>query len=71
MLGDKLYGPDEGIFLRSIEDGPSVSDLEALGGMARQALHASSLAFDHPRTGARVTVDAPLPADMAAALAAG
>jgi 23S rRNA pseudouridine1911/1915/1917 synthase len=30
----------------------------------RQALHAARLAFDHPVTGARVTVEAPLPADL-------
>jgi 23S rRNA pseudouridine1911/1915/1917 synthase len=30
----------------------------------RQALHAARLEFDHPRTGARVVVEAPLPADM-------
>ncbi len=37
-------------------------------GMTRQALHAFRLAFAHPRTGALVKVEAPLPADMAAAL---
>jgi 23S rRNA pseudouridine1911/1915/1917 synthase len=34
----------------------------------RQALHASRLSFDHPRTGRRLSVEAPLPADLAAAL---
>jgi tRNA pseudouridine65 synthase len=33
-------------------------------GLARLALHAASLAFDHPFTGARVVVDAPLPGDL-------
>jgi 23S rRNA pseudouridine1911/1915/1917 synthase len=38
---------------------------EAIG---RQALHASRLAFEHPRSGRRVSFEAPLPADFRAAL---
>jgi 23S rRNA pseudouridine1911/1915/1917 synthase len=38
--------------------------------LGRQALHAATLAFDHPATGARLSFEAPLPEDMAAALAA-
>lgn len=38
-------------------------------GMARQALHAWRLAFRHPATGQDLVFEAPLPADMAAALA--
>ena len=37
--------------------------------IARQALHAARLEFDHPRTGRRVTCTAPLPEDMARLLA--
>ncbi|MDO5623446.1 MAG: RluA family pseudouridine synthase [Pseudomonadota bacterium] len=37
-------------------------------GMARQALHARRLAFTHPVTGQALAFEAPLPADMAAAL---
>ncbi len=37
-------------------------------GMARQALHARRLAFEHPVTGRRLEFAAPLPADLAAAL---
>ena len=37
--------------------------------LARQALHASSLSFEHPASGERVRFEAPLPADMAALLA--
>jgi 23S rRNA pseudouridine1911/1915/1917 synthase len=40
----------------------------ASGALARQALHASRLAFPAP-SGARVAVEAPLPADLEAALA--
>lgn len=39
-------------------------------GLHRLALHARALAFDHPTTGARITVTAPLPDDLAAPLAA-
>jgi 23S rRNA pseudouridine1911/1915/1917 synthase len=38
--------------------------------VGRQALHASRLAFDHPRTGRRLSFRAPLPADLERALAA-
>jgi 23S rRNA pseudouridine1911/1915/1917 synthase len=37
-------------------------------GLARQFLHATRLAFDHPVTGAAVDVVSPLPPDLAAAL---
>jgi 23S rRNA pseudouridine1911/1915/1917 synthase len=41
----------------------------AAAALGRQALHAARLAFDHPRTGRRVSFEAPLPPDFAAALA--
>jgi len=37
--------------------------------IARQMLHAGLLAFEHPITGAPMVFTAPLPADMAAAVA--
>jgi 23S rRNA pseudouridine1911/1915/1917 synthase len=39
-------------------------------GLERQFLHAARLAFPHPLTGAWIDVSSPLPADLAAALAA-
>jgi len=39
-------------------------------GLRRLALHAARLAFDHPRTGARVSVVAPVPEDLLGPLAA-
>jgi 23S rRNA pseudouridine1911/1915/1917 synthase len=39
-------------------------------GLARQALHAFQLGFDHPVTGDRIELQAPLPPDLAAAVAA-
>jgi 23S rRNA pseudouridine1911/1915/1917 synthase len=41
---------------------PGLPELE------RPALHAAKLGFTHPRTGARLAFEAPLPADLAAAL---
>jgi 23S rRNA pseudouridine1911/1915/1917 synthase len=38
--------------------------------MARQALHAHALAFAHPTTQGRMRFEAPLPDDLARALAA-
>ena len=37
-------------------------------GLHRLALHAASIAFDHPATGERLTIRAPLPADLAGAI---
>lgn len=48
-LGDPLYGG-------RIHD--------TRGVFVRQALHAFALAFDHPRTGARMEYAAPLPDDF-------
>lgn len=39
-------------------------------GLHRLALHCQSIALEHPRTGGRVAVDAPLPDDLADPLAA-
>jgi 23S rRNA pseudouridine1911/1915/1917 synthase len=41
----------------------------AADALGRQALHAARLALDHPRTGRRMTFEAPLPPDLAGALA--
>lgn len=40
----------------------------ALPGLRRHFLHAGSVAFSHPWTGARVTITAPLPSDLRALL---
>ena len=61
LLQDDLYG---GVHIeRRLQNGP-VRD--AVVQLRRQALHASSLSFIHPRTGQRVSFSSPLPADMAA-----
>lgn len=65
VVGDKLYGVDETIFLRLVADAMTGEDCRRLR-MARQALHAGELAICHPATGRTITFHAPFPADMAA-----
>jgi 23S rRNA pseudouridine1911/1915/1917 synthase len=60
LLGDALYGGTKR------NKGPVGEVQAALG---RQALHAWRLAFAHPRTGKALHFEAPLPADLEAALA--
>lgn len=64
LVGDKLYGPDPSIFTRFCNDVLTSDDLRLLR-MDRQALHAASLRFRHPRTGLEMRVEAKLPDDMA------
>lgn len=60
LLGDPLYGPK-----------PTDPDILSLGKqLGRQALHAKELGFWHPVLGRPMRFESPLPADMAAALAA-
>ena len=60
LLGDQMYGVRQ-------RDERLAAAAAALG---RQALHAALLAFDHPGTGDRMSFEAAVPADFAAALAA-
>jgi 23S rRNA pseudouridine1911/1915/1917 synthase len=55
IIGDKTYG-DFSNLPRGLRD--------AADSFGRQALHASTLAFTHPVTGARLLFDAPLPSDF-------
>jgi 23S rRNA pseudouridine1911/1915/1917 synthase len=65
LLADASYGGRRRE-ARLGEDDPVRRAAEAVG---RQALHAWRIAFDHPRTGRRVRVEAPLPEDLRRALA--
>jgi 23S rRNA pseudouridine1911/1915/1917 synthase len=65
VVGDPAYGGR-----RQLPRGASAAALAALGAFRRQALHATRLALAHPVTGRRLEVEAPLPADMAALIAA-
>jgi 23S rRNA pseudouridine1911/1915/1917 synthase len=65
LLGDPVYGGKRRLSDRLL--GPGA---EAGNAFPRQALHAATLGFDHPATGARLSFAAPLPPEMAALLAA-
>jgi 23S rRNA pseudouridine1911/1915/1917 synthase len=56
IVGDAIYGGR-----RRAATAPSGVILAAC---PRQALHAASLAFVHPATGERMTIEAPLPTDL-------
>ncbi len=63
LVGDKLYGPDEGLFARGADGELTEDDLRVLE-LPRHALHAAELSLDHPMTGARLHIEAPLPDDL-------
>jgi 23S rRNA pseudouridine1911/1915/1917 synthase len=65
LVGDPVYGAR---LARPRGAGDAL--LAALRAFKRQALHAATLAFDHPASGARATFEAPLPPDLAGLLAA-
>jgi 23S rRNA pseudouridine1911/1915/1917 synthase len=65
VVGDKLYGPDEGAFARCADGRLTDEDLARLE-LPRHALHAARLELPHPITGAPLGVEAPLPEDMRA-----
>jgi len=68
VVGDKLYGYDPALFIRFCQDQLSDAD-RALLRLDRQALHASQLRIQHPRTQQLLDLEAPLPPDMAGMLA--
>lgn len=63
VVGDKIYGTDETVFLRFIEDRLTESDRIRLR-LDRQALHAAEIAFRHPRSGRHLHFEAPVPASF-------
>lgn len=65
LLQDALYGG--GQVERRL---PSGAVRDVVVQLRRHALHAASLAFSHPRTGARLQLQSPVPADLAAVIAA-
>ena len=64
LYGDKLYHPDEAVFLEYFERGQT-ANVTAQTGFARLCLHAKALTFTHPVHGREVRVEAPLPPDLA------
>ena len=63
LLGDKLYGPDEAIFIRFINDSMTEDDKNKLV-MSRQALHSKSISLIHPVSKKNLIINAPLYHDM-------
>ena len=63
IVGDKVYGPDETLYLQFIERGVTTDMLKQLL-LPRHALHAECVSFHHPRHGQQCTVRAPGPEDM-------
>lgn len=60
ILGDSIYGTSH---LASVKRLPDRAQ-RALARLRRQALHATLLGFEHPRTGKRLQFERPPPADM-------
>jgi 23S rRNA pseudouridine1911/1915/1917 synthase len=65
VVGDKLYGPDEGLLARAADGKLSEADRARLQ-LPRHALHAHRYAMLHPMTGERLELESPLPADLRA-----
>jgi 23S rRNA pseudouridine1911/1915/1917 synthase len=65
LVGDPVYG---GRLARPRGAGDAL--IEVLRAFRRQALHAGTLAFDHPGSGRRIELSAPPPADFERLLAA-
>lgn len=65
ILGDKLYGQPDDLFLEHLHLGVTERVREAIR-LPRHALHARMIAFPHPVTGQAVRITAPLPPDMRA-----
>lgn len=63
ILGDKIYGQPDDIFLEYMAQGIT-ERVRTTVGFPRQCLHAASIAFPHPASGQILKVNAPLPEDM-------
>jgi 23S rRNA pseudouridine1911/1915/1917 synthase len=68
VVGDRLYSRRPPLTRSEVMHQPTQPGEPPL--IARQALHAASIEFTHPRTGEVVKFEAPLPADMQRTLAA-
>jgi 23S rRNA pseudouridine1911/1915/1917 synthase len=64
VVGDAVYGG------RRTPSSRQPAARQALASLARPFLHAARLAFTHPKTGARLALEAPLPLELAELLSA-
>ena len=62
VVGDKLYGPDPGLFLEYLETGWTEALAERLP-LPRHALHAHTARFPHPGSGEQMSLTCPLAED--------
>jgi len=70
IVGDATYGRRASLSPADLVDERTASGEETVEPVLdRQALHAAKLTLTHPATGAPITFEAPLPADMDACLA--
>ena len=65
LLGDAVYGAGFRTSARKLSD----ASRQALNELNRQALHATSLGFEHPATGRQMQFDSPAPEDFGKLLA--
>jgi 23S rRNA pseudouridine1911/1915/1917 synthase len=70
IVGDKIYGPDEGYFDRFSKHCLEPEAWQRLR-LARHALHAERIRFPHPTTRQPVAFASPLPEDLSAFLDVG
>lgn len=63
IIGDKLYGEDESVYLDYVENGLTDSVVKRAG-FGRCALHSYGIGFVHPFTGRDIKIRAALPDDM-------
>ena len=64
VAGDKLYGPDDRLYLKQRNNELTAADREKLI-FSRQALHAAELTYRDPATGETWHFTAPLPPELA------
>jgi RluA family pseudouridine synthase len=63
LVGDKLYGVDDRLFLRFRQDSLTAADWQRLR-INRQALHAAALCLRHPADNRNLAFSSPMPAAM-------
>lgn len=63
LVGDRLYHPDESVFLEWFEQGMTERVINSVG-FNRCLLHAWSLTFVHPEDGKLAHIKCPIPEDM-------
>lgn len=64
IIGDKLFHPDEAVFLDYWQTGKTTEFVIRETGHRRCCLHAAALTFVHPESGREERIDSPLPEDM-------